>query len=396
MNYGIQLDNYLGRLEEKVGEYNADLIKEYNERQAALPDEPGLKRQLVSANRMSSISRMLNNHPLDKITEKEIIKLNTRMRNKNMSSSSDYRKQLKQFLKLVIKPRLSKEKRADLIDLLDSDFLKTASKHSGKSKPVDPEEFWEEQHIMDYIKASKNHSVRQLAFAGLWFSIGARPQEILNLKKSDLEEKENKLIIRIRGTKTDVSNRIVVLEPSETKQLKEYLNPRLNEMNDNEEIIPISWTRQREIHQTLCDRINLPKKKSRKLYITRKMTLTRWYNKYGLAKAAQMAGHVVGARAMKHYVALSESDLITDKTETSIERKICPNPNCQTENDASETQCYSCKSPLNKQAFTQILNQNLNEKINAHLELIKKDLTIKMLTLNQQPIKQEIIASPSR
>jgi hypothetical protein len=167
-------------------------------------------------------------------------------------------------------------------------------------------------------------------------------------------------------------------------------------MNDNEEIIPISWTRQREIHQTLCDRINLPKKKSRKLYITRKMTLTRWYNKYGLAKAAQMAGHVVGARAMKHYVALSESDLITDKTETSIERKICPNPNCQTENDASETQCHKCKSPLNKKAFAQILNQNLDEKINSQLELIKKDFLIKMLTINQQQTTQEIITSPSR
>jgi integrase len=394
MNYEFQLGNYLGKLEEKVGEHNAELIREYNTRQAALPDEPGLKRQMVSVHRISSISQKLDNHPLDKITEKEIIKLNTKMRNKNMSSASDYRKQLKQFLKLVIKPRLSKDERADLLDLLDSEFFKTSSKHSGKNKPVDPEEFWEEQQIVDYLKASKNHSVRQLAFAGLWLSIGGRPQEILNLKKSDFEDREGKLIIRIRGTKTDVSNRVVILEPSEAKQLKEYLKPRFLEMNENEKIVPICWTQQKDIHHFLCDKINLPKGKSRKLYISRKMTLTRWYNTYGLAKAAQMAGHIVGARAMKHYVALSESDLLTDKPKTSIAKKTCPN--CNTENDASETQCYSCHSPLNKQAFTQILNQNLNEKINAHLELIKKDLTIKMLTLNQQPIKQEIIASPSR
>ena len=70
------------------------------------------------------------------------------------------------------------------------------------------------------------------------------------------------------------------------------------------------------------------------------------------------------------------------------------NPNCSATNDASETQCTKCKGPLDKRAFATILNQNLDDKINAQLELIKKDLTIKMLTMNQQqPINQ--MASPS-
>jgi len=394
MDYQSQLNNYLSKLDNRLGEHNAELIREFNARHTALPDEPGARRQYACIHRLSSISRMLDNHPLDKITENEIIKLNTKMRNRNMVSAGDYRKQLKQFLRLVIKPRLSKDERADLIDLMESDFMKTTSRHSGNKKPVDPEQFWEEKHIRDYIKASKNHSARQLAFAGLWFSVGGRPQEVLDIKKQDLEERNGQLIIRIRGTKTDVSNRIVVLEKAESKQVKEYLSARLAEMKPSEKIIPIGYRQQKEIHQYLCDKINLPKQKSRRLYISRKMTLTRWYNTYGLAKAAQMAGHTVGARAMKYYVALSEADLISDSPKTSIAKKVCPNPNCRAENDASENQCSICHSPLDKQAFSQILNNNLDDKINAQLELVKKDLQIKMMEINQ-PIAQPI-TSPSR
>jgi len=387
MDYQGQLESYLTRLGKKIGEHNAGLIREFNSRHAALPEEPCLRRQYACVHRLSSISQMLENHPLDQITEAEVIKLNTRMRNRNLASAGDYRKQLKQFLKLVIKPRLPKEQRADLMDLLESDFMKTSSKHSGKKKPVDSEEFWEEKQVMDYIKASKNYSARQLAFAGLWFSVGGRPQEILDIKKQDLDERNGQLIIRIRGTKTDVSNRIVVLEKSESKQLKEYLETRLSEMKPSDRIISIGYKQQQEIHHYICEKINLPLTKSRKLYISRKMTLTRWYNTYGLAKAAQMAGHTVGARAMKYYVALSEADLLNNNPKTSIAKKICPNPNCATENDASENQCYACHSPLDKQAFASILNQNLDEKINAQIDLIKKDLAIKMLTIqNEQAI----------
>jgi hypothetical protein len=42
---------------------------------------------------------------------------------------------------------------------------------------------------------------------------------------------------------------------------------------------------------------------------------------------------------------------------------------------------------LDKQAFASILNQNLDEKINSQMEIIKKDFMIKMLTMqNQQAI----------
>ena len=69
-------------------------------------------------------------------------------------------------------------------------------------------------------------------------------------KKQDLDERNGQLIIRIRGTKTDVSNRIVVLEQSESKQLKEYLETRLSEMKPSERIISIWYKQQQEIHQS--------------------------------------------------------------------------------------------------------------------------------------------------
>ncbi|MDD4082343.1 MAG: hypothetical protein PHD05_03050 [Sphaerochaetaceae bacterium] len=97
MGYQGQLESYLTRLGKRIGEHNAGLIREFNSRHAALPEEPCLRRQYACVHRLSSISQMLENHPLDQITEAEVIKLNTRMRNRNLASAGDYRKQLKQF-----------------------------------------------------------------------------------------------------------------------------------------------------------------------------------------------------------------------------------------------------------------------------------------------------------
>ena len=60
------------------------------------------------------------------------------------------------------------------------------------------------------------------------------------------------------------------------------------------------------------------------------------------------------------------------------------NPNCCSENDASETQCSKCKGPLDKEAFAKIFNQNIDEKISNQLELVKKDFMIKILSMQNQ------------
>ena len=180
---------------------------------------------------------------------------------------------------------------------------------------------------------------------------------------------------------------MIVLDLQETKQIWEYLQPYLETLASDDKIFNICWNQQNSIHKQLCKKIKLPSNKSQLLYIARKMCLTRFYNTYGLAKAAAMAGHTPGAKAMRNYVALKESEILGTEPLPKVMKKTCPNPSCSTENDASETQCYKCKSPLDKQAFATILNQNLDEKINSQLELIKKDFTIKMLTLqNQQAI----------
>jgi integrase len=395
MDFKKQLERYLlyldkempnqkyGRKHVILDKHNANLIREFASNYRALPSEPGEHKTLVLCHRLSSTSRMLDSKHLDELIEDDLKKLNVVMRERKLKSAYEFRKTLKRFLKLKDKKKY--------FEIIDSEYLKSANGKNNGEKPVDPNEFWDAEHVDAYIRASRNYSPRQLAWASIWLTSGCRPHEILNLRKIDLEVKNSQLVIRIRDGKT--GSRIIVLDPQETIQAMEYLNPYLDTLEDNQKLFSISWRQQDYIHKRMCKKINLPEHKSRHLYIARKMCLTKFYNTYGLAKAAQMAGHTPGAKAMRHYIALKETELLGEELH-SITKKICPNQNCHAENDASETQCVRCKSPLDRQAFATILNQNLEEKISSQLELIKKDLTIKMLTINQQPIAQMI--SPSK
>jgi integrase len=393
MDYKKQLERYLLYLDKEIpnqkygrkhvilDKHNSKLIREFVSNYRALPSEPGEHKTLVLCHRLSSITRMLDNKHLDELEETDLKKLNIVMRERKLKSAYDFRKALKRLLKLKNKKKY--------FDIIDSEYLKAVAGKSNAEKPVDPNEFWDSEHVDAYIRESRNYSKRQLSWAAIWLTSGCRPHEILGLTKIDLKIKSNQLVISIRGGKT--GSRIIVLDHEETIQAMEYLTPYLNHLEDDQQLFPISWRQQDKIHKRICKKINLPGQKSRQLYIARKMCLTKFYNAYGLAKAAQMAGHTPGAKAMRHYIALKETELLGEDLH-KIAKKICPNPNCNAINDTSETQCTQCKSPLDKQAFTTILNQNLEEKINNQLELIKKDLTIKMLTINQQPITQ--VANP--
>jgi integrase len=319
---------------------------------------------------------MVGNKPLDRLTEEDLKELNRVMREKKMKSGPEYRKTLKRFLKLKDKKKY--------LDLIDSEYLKAPNSKNNSEKPVNPNEFWESEQIDSYILASKNYSPRQLAWAAIWLTSGARPHEILGLRKNDISIRNEQIVIKIREGKT--GSRMIVLEPQETQQIWEYLQPRLTTLNENDKIFDIDWQQQNKIHKKICKKISLPQGKSQLLYIARKMCLTKFYNTYGLAKAASMAGHTPGAKAMRNYVALKETELLGQETLLSIRKKTCPNPNCNTENEAHETQCHKCKSPLDKQAFATIISNNIDEKINAQLEIIKKDFLIKMLTM-QNPQK---------
>lgn len=377
MDYQGQLESYLTRLGKRIGEHNAGLIREFAKNYRSLPTEPGDYKALILCHHLKSIVQMINGHPLDVLTEDDLKSINRVMRDRKMKASYEYRKTLKRFLKLKDKKKY--------FDLIDSEYLKTPNTKNNSEKHVNPNEFWDPNQMEAYIRESREHSPRQLAWAGLWLTCGGRPHEILGLRKNDLSIRNEQLVIQIREGKT--GSRMIVLDPQETKQVWTYLNPHLETLNDDQKLFDICWTQQNYIHKQICTKINLPENKSRHLYTARKMCLTRFYNTYGLAKAATMAGHTPGAKAMRHYVALKETELLGTELLSKVARKICPNPSCSAENDTSETQCCKCKSPLDKQAFASILNQNLDEKINSQLELIKKDFTIKMLTLqNQQAI----------
>ncbi|MDD3086008.1 MAG: site-specific integrase [Candidatus ainarchaeum sp.] len=393
MDYKKQLEQYLFYLDKEmknqkygakhtlIDSHNAKLIREFAQNYRSLPTEPGDHKILVLCNRLKSIARMLNNKHLDQLDEEDLKMLNRVLKDRKFKSAYDYRKTLKKFLKIKDKKKY--------FELIDSDYLKSVMGKANSEKPVDPNEFWDPEHIDAYLTASKNYSPRQLAWASIWLTSGARPHEILGLRKNDLSIRNERLVINVREGKT--GSRMIVLEPQETIQIMEYLKPYLQKLDDSEKLFDIGWTQQNNIHKRICKKIKLPENKSQKLYIARKMCLTKFYNTYGLAKAAAMAGHTPGAKAMRHYIALKETELLGEELH-SITKKMCPN--CKAENSANETQCYSCKSPLNKQAFTQILNQNLNDKINAHLDIIKKDFMIKMMEINQ-PIAQPI-TSPSK
>ena len=67
------------------------------------------------------------------------------------------------------------------------------------------------------------------------------------------------------------------------------------------------------------------------------MCLTRFYNTYGLAKVAAMAG-IPWCKAMRHYV-VKETELleqITSRVMKNVQTKLF------NRNDASETQCCKC------------------------------------------------------
>lgn len=123
------LQNYISRLPAQVGEHNASLMKTFMAKYQALPSEPSTKRLILVVLRLKSISIMMNNAPLDELTEQDIMNLNTTMRKKGMLSAQDYRKTLRRFLRLTDKKKY--------YDLLESDYLKAAPKKANERLLVD-------------------------------------------------------------------------------------------------------------------------------------------------------------------------------------------------------------------------------------------------------------------
>lgn len=362
----------LSKSKEEIGEHNTNLIEQFIEQCAALPSEPRESRLLTIATRIRSVSKMLGNKPLDQLKESDLKDLNLAMRQKEMQSASDYRKILKRFLKL-------KDKKM-YFDLIDSPFLANPRKKNGSKPLVDADTFWDERESNRYLEESLTHSSRHSAWASLWLSTGCRPHELLALKKENIkfEEKTNTLLIRVNSLKT--GKRSIVLQDGEAQGVWHYLKDYLQTLEDDMRLFDCSYNAILKIHKKICKRAKIGANKKKNFYIARKMTLTRFYNTYGMAKAASMAGHVQGSNSMKNYVAMSE-DMLQEKTMIKVEIRTCPNPACSsTKNEPHYSQCIECGSPLDKAKYADIIQRNVNELIDVKLQLFKKELELKLLS----------------
>lgn len=174
-----QLENYLNSLPEVLGKHNTKLIQEHAEKYEALPykKSEGISYSRIKTVciRLKTISLLLNNKPLDSLTEKDLQNLNTRMRAKGMESASDYRKVLKKYLRL--------KDRKKYIDLLESEFIKSGG---NSVESPDPETNWSQLELDKYIAEAKKHGIKYAAFIGLMIGAGLRPHEDLALSKGDV------------------------------------------------------------------------------------------------------------------------------------------------------------------------------------------------------------------
>lgn len=372
-DYLKYLDNQKYRITPKQGKiidvrhkpidsYNANLIRECIEKYKAKPTQPSYRRLYDVAGRLVSIVRMVGK-PLDKFTEEDIQKMNVEMRERSFSCPEDYREALKNFFKLKDKKKY--------FELLESDFLSERGRKIEKIL-VDPDKFFTQEECERYLQESIKHSERQRAFASIWLTAGLRPQEFRVLKKEHIEFLEDKVLIRVPKVKT--KKRIIVLEGNEAKMVEENLKPYLFSIGVNDSLFPINWSSLNVIHKRVCRRANIPKNKDWKLYCGRKMCLTRFYNTLGLVKATQMAGHTQGSQIMKHYVGLTEEQMIGSNKIVKIQNKVCPNPSCRIENQAHLSQCVSCGSPLDQEQFKEVYEKRINEINKTNLELLRSEL----------------------
>jgi integrase len=358
---------YTENLPNTIGNYNAQLIQTFLEKYEAMPSEPGVKRLQLLAMRLKRVCEFVNNKKLDKLTENDLITLNLSMKNKNLLSSQDYRKTLKVFLRLTNKKKY--------FDLIDSEYLKAPRKKSNAKKLVNPETFWSEKEIETYLAESEKYTPRQSAWAGIWLSSGCRPGEILAMKKQNIEFTGTKLIMRV-PEETKTGARTIVLEGLNAKGTWDYIEPYWKTLETNQKLFDIDWSTQYKHHKKVIKKCDLGENKDTTFYMARKLNLTKFYNTYGISKASSMAGHTPGSKSMKHYVAMSEADLLNEKA-IQINKKVCPNPNCGKESKAHNTNCEHCGSPLNREQFAGLFTNQILDIIKAQTDMTIQNLNTK-------------------
>lgn len=368
------VETYLKNSKNQLSPVNFALLKEYAERHQATTTEPGWHRTLTVLTRLKSVALMLNNRPLDALNEQDLINLNTVMKERIMRSSKDYRSALKQFLVLKGKKKY--------FDLIESDYLKNRRTKKERLRPlVNVKQFWEASQVEKYLAESVKHSPRQACWAALWLATGCRPSELFALTKKDVElinDSQETVLVNVPSIKTKA--RTIPFYNGEAHALKNYVEPYLKTLEDNEKLFPRSYNAQKKIHLIICKRIGLPEEKGKNFYTARKMALTRFYRQYSVADASEMAGHEQGSSSMKNYVGIRKEDFLGGKAKV-IETKVCPNPVCSAKNEPHLTHCLQCAAPLDREQYRKIYEAQLNEILETKLALFKSELENKFFKL---------------
>lgn len=352
-----RLKHYLNELPNKVGKYNAGLLTVFTQKYKALPSAPGASRINTTLTRLCTVSKFLNNKPLDKLTETDIQSLNIIMADKKMKSAQDYRKVLKVFFKLWDKK--------GFYELIESDYLKAPRKKANAEKRVRPETFWSNEEVERFLAESNRHSLKSACWGGLWLSIAARPHELFALRKQSIVWKEPSTLIVKVPKETKTGERSIVLTGNEALGCWNYCKDYLKTLPDNALLFEESYQARIKLHKKLCKLAKIGKEKDLRLYVARRMGVTKFYSQHGLVRGAMLSGHQPGGGTQKFYVGLTEQQL--EKPDFArVESKPCPS--CGIVNPTHASNCFKCQSPLNVQAFQSLLAANLKEMVKLEVE----------------------------
>ncbi|MFH1256217.1 MAG: tyrosine-type recombinase/integrase [Candidatus Diapherotrites archaeon] len=355
------LKTFLSNLPERVGKTNSKLISDYVQNYKALPSMPSVVRCLTEASRLRTISRLVDNKSLIALTEADIKAMNLKMAEEEFSAAQEYRKALKKFWRLTDKKKF--------LELIESDYLKAPKAKHRAGRP-NPEKFWSQQEIDAYISESKRFNERQLCWASLWLSSGCRPHELLQLRRSAIKKENGNVIISVPET-TKTGSRRIVLQNSDAEGVWSLCQPYLDNLNPEDLLFAFSYEYIWKIHRRMCRLACIPKEKDWRLYVARKMALSRFYSEYSLPKAAALAGHTVGAESMKHYVALTQEQLEGGEL-TRVAVKHCPS--CNNVNEPQAQNCKGCGAPLDKKQFSELVQKNAKDLVETQMALLKSEM----------------------
>lgn len=385
-----RLDNYLENLDKdlkvnkekrttermvadhyKYSKTNAELVRKYVDKLRAMPSQPVDRGLYTAGLRMTQALRHMNNPELSDLTEKDILVLNKSLRESNIVSANDIRKELKRFMKLTDKKKY--------YELIESEYMKSARRKKNAKKVVDSSKFWTDTDCQQYISECQRKSNKLLAWATLLISSGCRPHEILALKRKDVEYDGNFLTIRVpEGTKT--GSRAVVLKGSEANGIWSYLQPRFEEISDDDDsVVDYTYAGIHSAHRRVLQKMNFSKEKYWHPYGLRKMRVTRFYSE-NPGQAHAQVGHTPGSPVQRHYVAVDENQL-KGKQLFSLATRTCPNPGCSIENKPTENVCVQCGSPLDEEKFKAIFEKQAEKLVEAQLERFKAEFSLKKIEL---------------